>query len=168
MSQTDCQHLSAKNFQGPRLAHEAVQGPLDARQRVPTGPNVVGTRCRASEATVKTAVFYRQPRRARLTSPAWTPAHQQKVFWNAPAPPKKSSWLILVFWATRFILCRRCGKSRDIIREAELHTLSAAVGAGLLELAPCVDRARAFPLTPKSPAWWRHWSIIAGAAPRTF
>jgi len=43
---------------------------------------------------------------------------------------------------------------------AELHTLSAAVGAGLLELAPCVDRAWAFPLTPKSPAWWRHWSIL--------
>jgi ADP-heptose:LPS heptosyltransferase len=43
---------------------------------------------------------------------------------------------------------------------AELHTLSAAVGAELLELAPCVDRAQAFPLTPKSPAWWRHWSII--------
>jgi ADP-heptose:LPS heptosyltransferase len=44
--------------------------------------------------------------------------------------------------------------------EAELHTLSAMVGAELLKLAPCVDRAWAFPLTPKSPAWWRHWSII--------
>ena len=44
--------------------------------------------------------------------------------------------------------------------EAELHTLSATVGAELLELAPCVDRPWAFPLTPQSPAWWRHWSII--------
>jgi ADP-heptose:LPS heptosyltransferase len=44
--------------------------------------------------------------------------------------------------------------------EAQLHTLSAPVGAELLKLAPCVDCAWAFPLTPKSPAWWRHWNII--------
>jgi ADP-heptose:LPS heptosyltransferase len=44
--------------------------------------------------------------------------------------------------------------------EAQLHTLSAPVGAELLRLAPCVDRAWAFPLTPKSPAWWRHWGIL--------
>jgi len=44
--------------------------------------------------------------------------------------------------------------------EAELHTLSAVVGAELLKLAPCVDRAWAFPLTPKSPAWWRHGNIL--------
>jgi len=43
---------------------------------------------------------------------------------------------------------------------AQLHTLSATVGAELLKLAPCVDRAWAFPLTPKSPAWWRHGSIL--------
>ncbi len=43
---------------------------------------------------------------------------------------------------------------------AQLHTLSAAVGAELLGLAPCVDRAWAFPLTPQSPAWWRHWDVI--------
>ncbi len=44
--------------------------------------------------------------------------------------------------------------------EAQLHTLSAAVGAEALQLAPCVDRAHAFPLTPKSPPWWRHWGMI--------
>jgi heptosyltransferase I len=44
--------------------------------------------------------------------------------------------------------------------KAELHTLSAVVGAELLKLAPCVDRAWSFPLTPKSPAWWRHWGIM--------
>jgi heptosyltransferase I len=43
---------------------------------------------------------------------------------------------------------------------AELHTLSATVGAEVLKLAPCVDHAWAFPLTPNSPGWWRHWSII--------
>jgi ADP-heptose:LPS heptosyltransferase len=45
--------------------------------------------------------------------------------------------------------------------QAQLHTLSASVGAELLKLAPCVDRVHAFPLTAKSPAWWRHWGIIA-------
>jgi ADP-heptose:LPS heptosyltransferase len=44
--------------------------------------------------------------------------------------------------------------------QAALHTLSAPVGAEFLTLAPCVDRAWTFPLTPKSPPWWRHWDII--------
>jgi ADP-heptose:LPS heptosyltransferase len=44
--------------------------------------------------------------------------------------------------------------------EAQVHTLSAPVGAELLQLAPCVDRAWAFPLTAKSPAWWKHWDIL--------
>ena len=35
----------------PRLAHEAFRGTPDAQQRVPTGSNVVGTRCCASGAT---------------------------------------------------------------------------------------------------------------------
>jgi ADP-heptose:LPS heptosyltransferase len=43
---------------------------------------------------------------------------------------------------------------------AELHTLSATVGAELLKLAPCVDRPWAFPLTAKSPSWWKHWDIL--------
>ena len=44
--------------------------------------------------------------------------------------------------------------------EAELHTLSAPVGAELLCLVPCVDHAWAFPLGSPSPPWWRHWDII--------
>jgi heptosyltransferase I len=44
--------------------------------------------------------------------------------------------------------------------EAQLHTLSAAVGAELLALAPCVDQTWAFPLTAKSPPWWKHWDIL--------
>jgi ADP-heptose:LPS heptosyltransferase len=43
---------------------------------------------------------------------------------------------------------------------AELHTLSAPVGAELLAMAPCVDRAWSFPLTAKSPPWWKHWDIL--------
>jgi ADP-heptose:LPS heptosyltransferase len=44
--------------------------------------------------------------------------------------------------------------------EAELHTLSAPVGAEGLRLAPCVDRPGAFPLGSPSPPWWRHWGLI--------
>jgi len=44
--------------------------------------------------------------------------------------------------------------------EAQLHTLSASIGAELLNMAPCVDSAWAYPLSKKSPAWWRHWGII--------
>jgi ADP-heptose:LPS heptosyltransferase len=43
---------------------------------------------------------------------------------------------------------------------AQLHVLSAKVGAELLALAPCVDRPWAFPLTAKSPPWWKHWDIL--------
>jgi len=43
---------------------------------------------------------------------------------------------------------------------AELHTLSAPVGAEVLQLAACVDRPWAFPLTAPSPPWWRHWDLL--------
>lgn len=43
---------------------------------------------------------------------------------------------------------------------AEVHTLSAVVGAEVLKLAPCVDHTWAFPLTPQSPPWWRNLGII--------
>lgn len=43
---------------------------------------------------------------------------------------------------------------------AELHTLSAPVGAEVLRLAPCVDRPWAFPLSAPSPPWWRHWDLL--------
>jgi heptosyltransferase I len=43
---------------------------------------------------------------------------------------------------------------------AELHTLSATVGAEVLKLVPCVDQPWAIPLTVKSPPWWKHWDIL--------
>jgi ADP-heptose:LPS heptosyltransferase len=43
---------------------------------------------------------------------------------------------------------------------AEVHTLSATVGAEMLALAPCVDRPWAIPLTAKSPPWWKHWDVL--------
>jgi len=44
--------------------------------------------------------------------------------------------------------------------KAELHVLSAPVGAELLKLAPSVTRAWSFPLGPKSPPWWKHWGLL--------
>lgn len=44
--------------------------------------------------------------------------------------------------------------------QASLHTLSATVGAQLLRLVPCVDKAWAFPLAAPSPPWWRHWDLL--------
>ncbi|HEY3860988.1 MAG TPA: glycosyltransferase family 9 protein [Verrucomicrobiae bacterium] len=44
--------------------------------------------------------------------------------------------------------------------KAELHTLSAPVGAEALAMSPCMNRALAFPLTAKSPPWWKHWGIL--------
>ena len=44
--------------------------------------------------------------------------------------------------------------------EASLHTLSATVGAEVLQLAPCADKAWIFPLGTPSPPWWKHWDII--------
>jgi ADP-heptose:LPS heptosyltransferase len=52
--------------------------------------------------------------------------------------------------------------------DAKLHTLSATVGAELLKLAPCVDRPWAFPLTEKSPSWWKHWSILRALRSQKF
>lgn len=52
--------------------------------------------------------------------------------------------------------------------EAALHTLSATLGREALALAPCVDRAWAFPLGPRSPSWWRHWDVIRGLRRESF
>lgn len=52
--------------------------------------------------------------------------------------------------------------------EAALHTLSAPLGREVLALAPCVDRAWAFPLGPPSPSWWRHWEVIRALRRESF
>lgn len=52
--------------------------------------------------------------------------------------------------------------------QAQLHTLSATVGAALLQLMPGVTRPWAFPLTQQSPPWWRHWDIIGGLRSERF
>ena len=53
-----------------------------------------------------------------------------------------------------------CWELRRNYPNAELHTLSAVVGSDLLSLAPCVDRAWAYPLTSPSPPWWKHLDIL--------
>ena len=53
-----------------------------------------------------------------------------------------------------------CWELRRNYPHAELHTLSAVVGSDLLSLAPCVDRAWAYPLSYPSPPWWKHLDIL--------
>lgn len=53
-----------------------------------------------------------------------------------------------------------CWELRRHYPNAELHTLSAVVGSDLLSLAPCVDRAWAYPLANPSPPWWKHLDIL--------
>lgn len=43
---------------------------------------------------------------------------------------------------------------------AALHVLTSPLGAEVLRLAPCVDKAWVFPLGPPSPPWWKHWDIL--------
>jgi ADP-heptose:LPS heptosyltransferase len=52
--------------------------------------------------------------------------------------------------------------------EAELHTLSAPVGAEVLGLVACVDHAWSLPLGTPSPPWWRHWDVIAALRRQRF
>jgi ADP-heptose:LPS heptosyltransferase len=49
---------------------------------------------------------------------------------------------------------------REHYPRAELHVLTSPVGCEVLRMAPCVDRAWAFPLGPPSPAWWEHWGLL--------
>lgn len=53
-----------------------------------------------------------------------------------------------------------CWELKRHYPQAELHTLSATIGAEVLALAPCVDRAWAYPLSNPSPPWWKHLDIL--------
>lgn len=53
-----------------------------------------------------------------------------------------------------------CWELKRHYPHAELHTLSATVGAEVLALAPCVDRAWGYPLGRPSPPFWRHLGIL--------
>jgi len=49
---------------------------------------------------------------------------------------------------------------KDHYPKAELHVVTSPVGCEALAMAPCVDRARPFPLGPPSPKWWEHWGLL--------
>lgn len=53
-----------------------------------------------------------------------------------------------------------CWELKRHYPRAQLHTLSATVGAELLALAPCVDRAWDYPLSRPSPPFWRHLGLL--------
>jgi ADP-heptose:LPS heptosyltransferase len=49
---------------------------------------------------------------------------------------------------------------KDHYPKAELHVVTSPLGCETLRMAPCVDRAWAFPLGPPSPKWWEHWGLL--------
>jgi ADP-heptose:LPS heptosyltransferase len=82
------------------------------------------------------------------------------VFRSLSSAARKIVVVDLGFLGDTVQLVPACWEIKRNWPAAELHTLSAPVGAALLALAPCVDRAWAFPLGPQSPPWWRHWDIL--------
>jgi len=81
-------------------------------------------------------------------------------FYNKTAAARKIIVVDLGFLGDSVHLAPALWEIKRHYPRAELHTLSAEVGSEVLRLAPCVDRAWAFPLGPKSPPWWRHWDVI--------
>ena len=81
-------------------------------------------------------------------------------FYNKTCSARKIIVVDLGFLGDSIHLIPALWEVRRHYPQAELHTLSASVGAEVLKLAPCVDRAWVFPLGPQSPAWWLHWDII--------
>ncbi len=53
-----------------------------------------------------------------------------------------------------------CWELKRNYPESSIHTLSARVGAEVLNLVPCVDRAWQYPLANPSPPWWKHLDIL--------
>src|SRR5208282_4409873 len=102
------------------------------------------------KSVTKTAVFYRQPRHAPLTSPAMAAGRLLKNFFERTRAAKKIIAVDFGFLGDSVHLVPALWEIKRHYPAAELHTLSATVGAELLRLAPCVDNARAFPLTSKS------------------
>src|SRR5580704_17759241 len=114
----------------------------------------------SSQVSHKTAVFYRQRHRAPLTSPAMVAGPSANNFLERTRDAKKIIVVDFGFLGDSVHLVPALWEIKRHYPAADLHTLSAVVGAELLKLAPCVDRPWAFPLTPESPPWWRHWGVL--------
>ena len=81
-------------------------------------------------------------------------------FYNTTRSARKIIVVDLGFLGDSVHLVPALGEIKRHYPQAELHTLSAPLGRDVLQLAPCVDRAWAFPLGAQSPPWWRHWNLI--------
>jgi ADP-heptose:LPS heptosyltransferase len=49
---------------------------------------------------------------------------------------------------------------KEVIPKAAIHVVAAPLGGELLRMSRAADQVWAFPLTTKSPPWWRHWSLL--------
>jgi lipopolysaccharide heptosyltransferase III len=82
------------------------------------------------------------------------------IFYHRTRAARKIVVVDLGFLGDSVHLLPALAELRRHYPEAQLHTLSAPVGAALLELTPSVTRAWAFPLGSPSPPWWRHWDLL--------
>ncbi len=104
-------------------------------------------------------LFHGQLRRFTLSAPRLM-ARDLSQFYNRTRAAQKIIVVDLGFLGDSVHLIPALWEIKRNYPTAELHTLSALVGAELLRLVPCVAQAWAFPLGPPSPPWWRHWDII--------
>lgn len=92
--------------------------------------------------------------------PTPVPTHSVAQFYARTQDARKIMVVDLGFLGDSVQMVPVCWDLRRNYPEAELHTLSATVGAEVLALAPCVDRAWAYPLSNPSPPWWKHLDIL--------
>ena len=88
------------------------------------------------------------------------PPNNVATFYDRTRDARKIIVVDLGFLGDSVHLVPACWELKRNYPQAELHTLSATVGAELLALAPCVDRAWAYPLSNPSPPWWKHLDIL--------
>jgi ADP-heptose:LPS heptosyltransferase len=89
-----------------------------------------------------------------MSSAGWT------NFYNTTRAARKVIVVDLGFLGDTVHLVPALGELRRAYAQAELHVVTTRVGAEMLALAPCVDRAWVFPLGAPSPPWWKHWGVL--------
>ena len=117
-------------------AGDALQSPADA------------VRLRARDhAHREGKLFHRQPVPVRLST--GTQPVELADFYNTTRGARKVIVVDLGFLGDSVHLVPACWELRRHYPEAQIHTVSAPVGAEFLALAPCVDRAWALELDPR-------------------
>ncbi len=81
-------------------------------------------------------------------------------FYEATRPCGKIVVVDLGFLGDTVHLVPALWEIKNNYPNAELHVLTTPVGAAVLKMVTCVDRAWSFPLGPPSPKWWEHWEIL--------